>query len=162
MVRDFGCRKFIYCSDAGLGSETIRGYNHMGERAFIVTQSIKKLPSEDKAWALDKKGFRRVSDNKPTDITTLPDDDVDLYYKDEPYTPKTLHQRLIITYSPKYARYQKAIRDAQVGRAEKMISSGNTKSREGIQMIRPDLLQPKPPPMMVKRQKYTITLTRTK
>lgn len=100
MVRDFGCRKFIYCSDAGLGSETIRGYNHMGERAFIVTQSIKKLPSEDKAWALDKKGFRRVSDNKPTDITTLPDDDVDLYYKDEPYTPKTLHQRLIITYSP--------------------------------------------------------------
>lgn len=129
VVRDFGCRKFIYCSDAGLGSETIRGYNHMGERAFIVTQSIKKLPSEDKAWALDKKGFRRVSDNKPTDITTLPDDDVDLYYKDEPYTPKTLHQRLIITYSPKYARYQKAIRDAQVGRAEKMISSGNTKKQ---------------------------------
>uniref|UniRef100_UPI0025A63685 IS1634 family transposase n=1 Tax=Parabacteroides goldsteinii TaxID=328812 RepID=UPI0025A63685 len=67
--------------------------------------------------------------NKPADITTLPDDDTDLYYKDEPYTPKTLHQRLIITYSPKYARYQKAIRDAQVERAEKMISSGNAKKQ---------------------------------
>ena len=129
VIQDFGCQKFIYCSDAGLGSESIRSYNHMGERAFIVTQSIKKLPSEDKAWALDKNGFRRVSDNKPADITTLPDDDTDLYYKDEPYTPKTLHQRLIITYSPKYARYQKAIRDAQVERAEKMTSSGNTKKQ---------------------------------
>lgn len=129
VLQDFGCQKFIYCSDAGLGSESIRTYNHMGERAFIVTQSIKKLPAEDKAWALDKKDFRRVSDDKPVDITTLPDDDTGLYYKDEPYTPKKLHQRLIITYSPKYARYQKTIRDAQVERAEKMIESGNTKKQ---------------------------------
>lgn len=129
VIQDFGCQKFIYCSDAGLGSESIRTYNHMGERAFIVTQSIKKLPAEDKAWALNKTGFRRVSDNKPVDITVLSDDDTDLYYKDEPYTPKALHQRLIITYSPKYARYQKAIRDSQVERAEKMIQSGNTKKQ---------------------------------
>ena len=129
VLQDFGCQKFIYCSDAGLGSENIRTYNHMGERAFIVTQSIKKLPAEDKAWALDKTGFRRVSDDKPVDITKLPDDDTGLYYKDEPYTPKKLHQRLIITYSPKYARYQKTIRDAQVDRAEKMIASGNTKKQ---------------------------------
>lgn len=129
VLQDFGCQKFIYCSDAGLGSENIRTYNHMGERAFIVTQSIKKLPAEDKTWALDKTGFRRVSDDKPVDITKLPDDDTGLYYKDEPYTPKQLHQRLIITYSPKYARYQKTIRDAQVDRAEKMIASGNTKKQ---------------------------------
>lgn len=129
VIQDFGCQKFIYCSDAGLGSESIRNYNHMGERAFIVTQSIKKLPAQDRAWALDKEGFRRVSDNKPVDITALSEDDTDLYYKDEPYTPKTLHQRLIITYSPKYARYQKAIRDGQVERAEKMIASGSTKKQ---------------------------------
>lgn len=129
VIQDFGCQKFIYCSDAGLGAESIRSYNHMGERAFIVTQSVKKLQAEDKAWALDKTGFRRVSDNKPVDITKLCDDDTGLYYKDEPYTPKTLHQRLIVTYSPKYARYQKKIRDAQVERAEKMIESGDTKKQ---------------------------------
>lgn len=129
VIQDFGCQKFIYCSDAGLGSESIRNYNHMDERAFIVTQSIKKLPAEDKTWALSKEGFRRVSDNKPVDITTLSEDDTDLYYKDEPYTPKTLHQRLIVTYSPRYARYQKAIRNGQVERAEKMITSGNTKKQ---------------------------------
>lgn len=42
VLSDFGCQKFIYCSDAGLGSEQIREFNHMGERSFIVTQSIKK------------------------------------------------------------------------------------------------------------------------
>ena len=48
VLGDFGCQKFIYCSDAGLGSESIREYNHMGERAYIVTQSIKKLKKEEK------------------------------------------------------------------------------------------------------------------
>lgn len=129
VIGDFGCQKFIYCSDAGLASEDIRTYNHLGERAFIVTQSIKKLPAEDKTWALNKSGFKRVADDMPVDITALPDDDTSLYYKEEPYTLKKLHQRLIITYSPKYARYQKAIREKQVERAEKMIASGNTKKQ---------------------------------
>ena len=127
ILSDFGCEKFIYCSDAGLGSEKIRTYNHMGQRAFIVTQSIKKLNSEDKDWALSNTGFKRVSDNRPVDLSALPEDDTGLYYKEEPYTPKSLHQRLIITYSPKFARYQKAIRDKQVDRAKKMIESGNVK-----------------------------------
>ena len=127
VLKEFGCQKFIYCSDAGLDSENIREFNHMGERAYIVTQSIKKLPAEDRKWALDKTGFKRVSDDKPVDITQLSEDDTGLYYKDEPYTTKKLHQRLIITYSPKYALYQKSIRDKQVERAQKMLQSGSVK-----------------------------------
>ena len=127
VLRDFGCQKFIYCSDAGLASESIREYNHMGERAYIVTQSIKKLKKEEKEWALSPQGFKRVSDDKPVDITKLPEDDKGLYYKDEPYTTKKLHQRLIITYSPKYAAYQRSIRDKQVERAQKMLNSGKAK-----------------------------------
>ena len=127
VLEQFGCRKFIYCSDAGLGSEAIREYNHMGERAYIVTQSIKKLKKEEKEWALSPQGFKRVCDDKPVDLTKLPEDDKGLYYKDEPYTTKKLHQRLIITYSPKYALYQKSIRDKQVKRAEKMLETGNAK-----------------------------------
>ena len=127
VLEEFGCQKFIYCSDAGLGSEDIRSYNHMGKRAYIVTQSIKKLKKEEKEWALNPQGFKRVSDDTPVDITKLPADDKGLYYKDEPYTTKKLHQRLIITYSPKYAIYQKTLRDKQVERAQKMLDSGNTK-----------------------------------
>ena len=127
ILSDFKCQKFIYCSDAGLGSESIREFNHMGERSYIVTQSIKKLVKEDLEWALNKQGFKKVSDNAPVDITKLPPDDTGLYYKDEPYTTKKLQQRLIITYSPKYALYQKAIRDKQVERAQQMLNTGTAK-----------------------------------
>ena len=127
ILGEFGCQKFIYCSDAGLGSESIREYNHMGERAYIVTQSIKKLKKEEKEWVLDPQGFKKASDDTPVDITKLDSSDKGLYYKDEPYTTKKLHQRLIITYSPKYAAYQRTIRDKQVERAQKMLDSGNTK-----------------------------------
>ncbi len=99
----------------------------MRERAFIVTQSIKKLQSENKEWALNKNGFKRVSDDKPVDISILSEDDMGLYYKEGSYTPHKLHQRLIITYSPKFARYQKTIRDRQVDRAQKMLNSGSVK-----------------------------------
>ena len=53
----------------------------MGERACIVTQSIKKLKKEEKDWALNPQGFKRVSDDMPVDITQLPEDDNGLYYK---------------------------------------------------------------------------------
>lgn len=127
VLNEFGCEKFIYCSDAGLASETIREFNHMGQRAYIVTQSIKKLPAEDRTWALNKTGFKRVSDDCSIDITNLAEDDQGLYYKEEPFTTKKLHQRLIITYSPKYAAYQRTIRNKQVERAQRMVDSGSTK-----------------------------------
>ena len=128
VIKEFGCEKFIFCSDAGLASEDKRFYNHLGERSFIVTQSIKKLPLEEREWALKKSGFRCISDNKPVDITNLTKDDTNrLFYKEEPYTTKKLHQRLIVTYSPKYAEYQRTVRSRQVERAEKMVESGKAK-----------------------------------
>ena len=128
ILKQFECKKFIYCSDAGLASEENRLFNHLEQRAFIVTQSIKKLPAEDRQWALDRTGFKSLSDDAPVDIALLSDDDKqDLFYKDEPYTTKKLQQRLIITYSPKYAAYQKAVRAEQVARAEKMVADGSFK-----------------------------------
>ena len=130
ILKQFGCEKFIYCSDAGLASEDNRVFNHLGQRSFIVTQSIKKLPAEDREWALNRKGFKRLSDDAPVDITQLSEDDrQSLFYKDEPYTTKKLHQRLIITYSPKYAAYQKAVRGEQIARAEKMVADGSLKKQ---------------------------------
>lgn len=128
ILQQFGGEKFIYCSDAGLASKDNRVFNHLGQRSFIVTQSLKKLPAEDREWALNMEGFRRLTDDKPADITQLTDDDKEtLFYKNEPYTTKKLHQRLIITYSPKYAAYQKAIRAEQVARVEKMVADGALK-----------------------------------
>lgn len=100
---------------------------HGPTRDDVLAWAKNEVKIEEKEWALNMKGFKRVSDNKPVDITGLPLDDKGLYYKDEPYTTKKLHQRLIITYSPKYALYQKSIRDRQVERAQKMLDAGNTK-----------------------------------
>ena len=46
---------------------------------------------EEKEWALDPQGFKKVSDDTPVDITKLDSSDKGLYYKDEPYTTKKLH-----------------------------------------------------------------------
>jgi len=127
ILQDFGCEKFIYCSDAGLASESNREFNHMGKRSFIVTQSIKKLPREEREWALNMSGFKRLSNGKEVDISSLDEDEEGLFYKEIPYTTSKLHQRLIITYSRKYAAYQKAVREAQIDRAEKMIDTGSIK-----------------------------------
>ena len=129
ILQEFGCEKFIYCSDAGLGSESIRKFNHMGQRSFIVTQSIKKLSAEEREWALKRSGFKRVSDDREVDISSIEEGDKGLYYKDEPYTPKEIHQRLIITYSPKYAAYQKMIREKQIERATAMVENGKLKKQ---------------------------------
>ena len=128
ILQDFHCEKFVYCSDAGLGSENNRVFNHMGQRAFIVTQSIKKLPKEEREWALTRSEFRNVKDDTVVDLDSLDkSDEGSLYYKEIPYSTKQLHQRLIITYSPKYATYQKQIREKQIERAQSMIQSGSAK-----------------------------------
>ncbi len=128
VINDFGCKRFIFCSDAGLASENNRLLNHTANRAYIVTQSIKKLSSEYKEAALNRNGFRRLSDHKPVNLDQLTEDDYDqLFYKEEPYSSKKLEQRLLITYSPKYAAYQKEIRERQIDRANSMLKAGKFK-----------------------------------
>ena len=127
-IGEFGCEKFIFCSDSGLGSENNRLLNHTGNRAYIVTQSIKKLAAEYREAALNRKGFRRLSDNRLVDLDQLDEKDYEeLFYKEEPYSTKKLENRLLITYSPKYAAYQKEIRTKQVDRALHMLKDGNHK-----------------------------------
>lgn len=131
ILGEFGFEEFVVCTDAGLASETNELFNDIEGRAFITTQSIKKLKKADKEWAMSSGGWRRLKDNKPMkDIYQLSEEDKQyLYYKEEPYNTKSLEQRLIITYSPKHAAYQKKIREAQIVRAQKMVKKGNTKKQ---------------------------------
>ena len=134
IINEFGFKKFIICTDAGLASETNKRFNHIDERAFIITQSIKKLKKEVREWALSTTGFKRVSDGKEiSDINNLAEEDPQymshLYYKEMPYDLKSVNQNLIVTYSAKYAQYQKNIRDKQVERANQMIEKGEIRKR---------------------------------
>jgi len=68
IVRMFGGQRFIYCADAGAGSLNIRKYNSMGGRAFIVTQSIKKLSAQMQNAVLNDYGYRRLSNRASATI----------------------------------------------------------------------------------------------
>ena len=63
LVKMFKGKKFIYCADAGLGSLSIRNFNSMGGRAFIVTQSIKKLSGKLQNAVFNDCDYRLLSSN---------------------------------------------------------------------------------------------------
>lgn len=75
LVEMMGGKKFIYCADAGLGSLNIRNFNSMGGRAFIITQSIKKLSKQLKQAVFSDTGYRLLSTNSPVTIQQMKDFD---------------------------------------------------------------------------------------
>jgi len=75
IVKMFKGKKFIYCADAGLGSFDIRKYNSMGGRAFIVTQSIKKLSEVLQQAVFSDCDYRRLSDDSPITLKQMKDFD---------------------------------------------------------------------------------------
>lgn len=73
LVKMFGedKNKFIYCADAGLSSYHIRNFNSMGGRAFVVTQSVKKLSDVLKQAVFNDCGYKLLSDDSPVSIEAL-------------------------------------------------------------------------------------------
>ena len=63
VIKITGNKKFIYCADAGLGSYNIRKFNDMGGRAYIVTQSVKKLGQEIKDIVFNDSNYRLLSND---------------------------------------------------------------------------------------------------
>ena len=64
-------KKFIYCADSGLGSYNIRKFNSMGGRAFIVTQSIKKLGDIFKEAVFQDYNYKLLSDDTPITLKEM-------------------------------------------------------------------------------------------
>lgn len=128
ILKDFELSKFIVCTDAGLSSIENRRFNDKKNRAFITTQSVKKLKKHLKQWALDPKGWHLPGVNKLFDISLL-DKDEDSYeeyksktfYKERWIKEDGLEQKLIVTYSLKYRDYQRQIRNRQLECASKLI-----------------------------------------
>lgn len=71
MLRTFTNKKLIYCADAGLGSLDIRKFNSFGNRAFIVTQSIKKLSDTLKEAVFNDFEYKLLSNNKVISIEEM-------------------------------------------------------------------------------------------
>lgn len=136
ILKDFNLSKFILCTDGGLSSLSNRKYNTRGERAFITTQSLKKLKAHLKDWALSSAGWKIPNSNKEYDLTQInsltPESPVyttiynQIFYKDRWINENGFEQHLIVTYSLKYKSYQQRIREQQVQRAAKAINTNGT------------------------------------
>lgn len=133
IIQDFNCSEFIYCSDSGLGSASNRRFNSLGNRAYIITHSLKKMKKEDREIALNPTQFRKVGSPKFVDLRTLDEADEEvynsIYYKEVPVITGTMDETLIVTYSPKYKAYQRKIRIRQIERAEKIINAPGRKRK---------------------------------
>lgn len=131
IVKDFELSKFVVCTDAGLASRENRIFNNIQERSFIVTQSLKKIKGHLKDWALSTDGWHKLNSKKLINL-----DDIDnsgsneeIYYKERWINENDLSQRLIVSYSPKYAAYQRSVRNSQIERAQKLINNPSSVSR---------------------------------
>lgn len=123
ILSDFGLSKFVVCTDAGLSSHDNRLFNSYQDRAFLTTQSVKKLKKEWKEWALAPEGWQLENSRSSYDLTTIREDEQQerVFYKERWITEKGLRQKLIVTYSPKYKAYQRSIRQKQIERALQML-----------------------------------------
>ena len=142
IISDFELSKFIVCTDAGLASESNRKFNAKYGRAFITTQSIKKLKKHLKQWALAPDGWKLPGSKKNYDISKLdemidkatPDNKEEIrakvFFKERWIKENNFEQRLIVTYSIKYRDYQRKIRNAQIERAQKTIEKNPTKIKK--------------------------------
>lgn len=132
ILDDFNLSKFVVCTDAGLASKANRKFNDKKGRAFITTQSVKKLKKHLKEWSLNPDGWHLPNDDKVYNITELNEEkDVEkIYYKERWIKEKGLEQRMIVTYSIKYKDYQRKIRKSQIKRAEKVINTNLKKLKK--------------------------------
>ena len=134
ILKDFELSKFIVCTDAGLASTDNRKFNNKDERAFITTQSIKKLKKHLKEWALTKAGWKLSGDLKEYDISKLEESEETIekyknkvFYKERWIKEDGLEQKFIVTFSLKYKYYQQQIRNNQIERAQKAMNNKNFK-----------------------------------
>lgn len=126
ILNDFALSDFVVCTDAGLSSTENRLFNDRAGRAFVTTQSLKKLKGYLRDWALDPEGWELPHSRKKYSLLELDEDDPQewerTYYKTRWVNEDGLEQKLVVSFSLKYRHYQRSLREAQLVRAEKKLA----------------------------------------
>lgn len=131
IIEDFELSHFVVCTDAGLASHENRAFNNLQNRSYVVTQSLKKIKGHLRDWALDQDGWQTLGSKKNINLNNIDNSSENdtVYYKERWIKENGLEQRLIVSYSPKYAAYQRNIRNGQIVRAENLIAKPSSVSK---------------------------------
>lgn len=137
LIKDFGHSKFVVCTDAGLSSTSNRLFNNKADRAFITTQSIKKLKAYLKEWSLAPDGWRVLgSDTKVYNLKNVEESTVfehfmdKIFYKERWINENGIEQKLIATFSFRYRDYHRSLRDRHIERATKALTKPSSLNKK--------------------------------
>ena len=130
---DLKNKQTIICTDAAMCTDEIKRFNIKDGKAFVITQSIKKLKQEYKNEVLEDDNWRIVGDlTKTYKLSEIIDDEEkhNKYYETVFYKivqTETAHvvQDLIVTFQIKYIDYLRNVRNGQIERAKKKISTSS-------------------------------------
>ena len=131
VIDDFGVKKFVICTDAGLSSTANRKFNNVANRKFVTTQSIKKLKGFLQSFCLDPNGWHLQNSQKIYNLNDL-DNELDAnktFYKSRWINEDNLEQQLVVTFSLKHQKHQRWIREKQVERATKIIEKPSSANK---------------------------------
>lgn len=146
---NFKHSKFIVCTDSGLSSKANRLFNSVEDKAYVTTQSIKKLSKDMKEWALNPKDWKILGaeDDKTYNLNDIEKDkyldgngksvfynvmfyktkanidEVEVVGEDNKKEKAYINENLIITFSLKYRDYLRYIRNGQIDRAKRLLEA---------------------------------------
>ena len=133
IVKDFELEndKTIICTDAAMCTDEIKHFNIKDGRGFVITQSIKKLKKDYKKEVFEDDGWRIIDDLKNTyklsdilnDEEKIKENYETIFYKIIKTETDHVVQDLIVTFQIKYRDYLRNVRNGQIERAKKKISS---------------------------------------
>ncbi|NHM17062.1 IS1634 family transposase [Eggerthellaceae bacterium zg-887] len=127
IVKEFGESRFVVCTDAGLSSKDNRLFNTQGGRAFVTVQSIKKMKTEMREWALDPAGWKLSGSDVAYDLRKVGEVEMweRVFYKERwAKDDDGFEQRYVAAFSFKYMEYQASIREQQAERAGAKAAKG--------------------------------------
>lgn len=128
---DLEHKQTIICTDAAMCTDEIKQFNIKDGRAFVITQSIKKLKEEYKKEIFEDSGWRMIGDlNNTYNLSVFLNDEEKykehyetIFYKIIPTETAHVVQDLIVTFQIKYREYLRNVREGQIQRANKKIKS---------------------------------------
>ena len=130
---DLKNKQTIICTDAAMCTDEIKKFNIKDGKAFVITQSIKKLKNIYQNEVFEDGNWRIIGDltkaYKLSDI--LNDEELSkehyetIFYKIVQAETAHVVQDLIVTFQIKYRDYLRNVRNGQIERARKKITSSN-------------------------------------
>lgn len=141
LADNFPLSDFVACTDGGLGSVDNRMYNMTEGRDYITVLSLKKMRPHLQDWATDPdaewhtkgsdEGFTlekaaETFGERFTDMVFYRDRWTKETYRGSDGKIRELEEHLVVTYSHKYALYQRKTRAEQIARAQSKIDRGES------------------------------------